>query len=290
MLCLCLTPLAVIAADNRFSVAGSVAEISGPGANAPNELSRKIDDISDGLEERLLGAWEVSPEWTLTAELGKATVRYESPLVRDCPLVAGILLGYEFCQLLLSPRTGTLEDRLHWAALGIARRQELTSKLALTARIGYQWKRSTSDGDAEAATLSSCETSDFPQPIPNCRPVASDRRFDGLTASVSASYRLSQSWSAELGANWEQQRTRIYRNGAAVEFCATNVQSQFGGFCNSLDEFLPHSAFESDDWYWWHAGLMMQPAKAGWIATLRYEARGSRDWRVVQAGVGYVWD
>ena len=265
------------------------SDIAGTGANAPNQFSREIDDISDGREIGVNVDWEFAANWRLLSELRRSELQYESPLTRDCPLVAGILLGYEFCQAALTPRFGELEDRLEMAGIAIERNFEVTDRFEVRAAAGYQWKRWSSRGDVEADTLSNCRLESLPGDVPDCEPVSSSNHTNGWLAELEAQWNIAENWTGTIGWRWEQERYRIYRNVAAVEFCDQNVPSEFGGFCDALDGFLPDSAFSSDSWDWWYSSLAWRPGASNWEISLRYEDGGRRDWRVLTSGIGFRW-
>jgi hypothetical protein len=279
------------AADfERFTLSLGRAEIRGSGAASRSMFDKQISDIDEG-EHRSLGIdFALGDEWSLGVKYERADLEYESPLGGLCQPVAGILLGYEFCRPQSTSRVGSIEDEFSSVVISVTRRWRISERYTALGSAGYKRSEWSSPQDIEAETYSTCRRFyGFDTLISGCNPLPNEATVSGLVGRLAGSVAFGDAFELELGANWEQERYRIFRNDAAPRFCAQNELSGFGGFCPSLEAFLPDSAFDDDDWYWWSSSFSWRPGEGPWSFVLRAEEGGTRDWRVLSGEVRYHW-
>jgi hypothetical protein len=275
---------------SRFEVEVGIGDIEGTGIGSNDVFQRQIEDINDGRRRSLALRWHPAVHWTAEVRYEDQTLRYEDPRNTFCPMSARLLTGYDPCQAATYPRIGEVEDEL----------------LSLTALVGWSWQPTEpiglgisagivraewqSEGDVEAATLTSClaENRIPPRPIPGCTPIRDKATEIGWVLEAHADWTLTDWLRLTIGGHWQDFQYRVYRNEAGPRFCEAGDNSGGFGFCNSLDAFLPASAFEDGSWSWWYGEAAWGFAEA-WDLALRGEASGSRDWESISLALRYRW-
>lgn len=272
-----------------FEIELAAGRINGSGIGTDSPDLRPIEDIDDGSTQAISFRWRPAAAWTTELRYEQSELSYESPLNPYCPMSAGTLTGYDYCQAGGTPREGRIEDEYESLALLVERSWALGKRVNVGLAVGFKTVRWQSEGDLEAATLSTC-ISDPPEfPIPGCTPIDDTARERGWLAEAHVQWLFAKRGTLQLGGHWQEARYQVYRNDAGPRFCEQASISEVRGFCNSLQVFLPESALHpANGWSWWFGEVAWDVTRQ-WQIALRGEAGGTRDWETATAALRYRW-
>lgn len=279
-----------VAADGfPFEIELAVGAINGSGIGTDDPFLKQVEDIDDGAAQSMSFRWRPTAEWVTEVRYARMELAYENPLNPYCPMTAGVLTGYEYCQAGIRPRVGQIEDEYESLALLVGRSWALGERVKLGLAFGYETARWQSGEDFEAASLSTCTRGPPSSLIPGCSPIDDSAREEGWLAEAHAEWRFLNHGTLRVGGHWQSFGYQVYRNNAGPRFCGQNTISEFGGFCNSLEYFLPQSALdEATSWNWWFGEIAWDVARQ-WQIALRGEAGGTRDWEIAKVAFRYRW-
>jgi hypothetical protein len=272
----------------RFEIDIATAAIEGTGIGSTSSFERRIEDVNDGRGRSFAFRWRPLEDWSAEVRYEQQTLAYEDPQNVFCPMSAGVLTGYELCRAATYPRVGQVEDVLKSLTVLVSRTWRPLDGVSIGATLGLGSARWRSSGDTESSTFSTCLRGPPPSPIPDCTPISDEATETGWVFEASVGWAATDWLRVVVGGHWQERSYRPYRNEAGPRFCSVNTVSEFGGFCNSLDAFLPKSAFDDRSWSWWYGEAAWNVTDA-WELALRGEAAGSRDWETVSVALRYRW-
>jgi hypothetical protein len=269
------------ATERGWEVDVSAGYIEGPGLSNTAEGNRRIDAIEDGRRARLGLRWESGESWYLLGAFTRSRLRYESPLNPACPATPNTFLPpIQFCQTVLVPREGQIEDRHDQLQLGAGFRLGLLSWMDGFVEVSHGLSRWQSEDDIEAIATSQCISFWYglgALPQPNCVEVNRYARAEGLTAAVGIDLWPKQRFSVSGTLHHQGFRYRIYRNDLYPRFGHANNAS-----VNSISSLIADEPKGSWRWVAVQARYALTPR---WSLLLNLEGGGNRDWETVDLGV-----
>lgn len=286
---LCFPGDSVAADEFPFEIELAIGRINGNGIGTDDPFLKQIEDVDDGSGQAISLRWRPAGAWTTELRYEQLDLSYENPLNPYCPMSAGVLTGYEYCQAGIRPRDGWIEDEYESLAFLVERSWALGKRVSVGVAVGFETVRWQSEDDLEAATLSTCISGPPESLIPGCSPIDDSAREEGWLAEAYAEWMFAKRGTLRIGGHWREVRYQIYRNDAGPRFCEQDTISQVRGFCNSLQVFLPESALDgTNNWSWWF-GEIAWDVTGRWQIALRGEAGGTRDWETATAALRYRW-
>lgn len=285
---LCFAGDSIATDELPFEIDLAVGTINGNGVGTDDPFIKQIEDIDDGSAQAISFRWRPSAAWTTEVRYVRLELSYENPLNPYCPMSAGVLTGYDYCQAGIQPREGSIEDEYESFAFLVGRSWAFGKRVSFGLALGYETVRWQSEDDLEAATLSTCISNPPESLIPGCSPIKDKAREDGLLAEAHVEWTFATLGTLRIGGHWQAVEYQVYRNNAGPRFCEQNT-SPVRGFCNSLGVFLPESALDgTDSWNWWFGEIAWDVTRR-WQVSLRGEAGGTRDWEIATAALRYRW-
>jgi hypothetical protein len=259
-------------------------------ANGEDQLEydsdRRIRDISSGERRTLRGRVHPGDHWYATGEWTQDLLAYESPLEHPCPLAAGQFLAPAiFCQAVVTPRSGEIEDHSDVWRFRLGYRHVLTRRLGGFVELGLGYQQWDSSQDIEARALASCVRDPRFPPVgqlsPNCTPIDVEASDHGLSAVAGFAFDLGARLEARLAWNFEGMRYRIYRNDVIARFVERNCEPNTG--CSYQAERLStDTTGRSSTWASAQLGYRFSEHLT-WI--LDVQGGGDREWETASLGV-----
>lgn len=281
------------------SVEVSWGRIVGPGLGDLYELSRRVAEIDNGERLRFKGEYALGGRWFLHGEYEASRLSYESPLLLGCPPNALFFFGGVFCQTSLPlPRSGTVSDSMRAWSIGLGFRQPIGRRSRLIAELGYADRRWRTRQDVEALAAARClgfgpsHGSDpevvlrTAEPVAGCTTVRESARRQGLQGAIRFAFDVSQTLEAQAYWQVRQGRHTPYRNDLYPRFIDANCPD--GNACGRLYWAIPNlEPVDEDATSAWFGARATVRFDRHWAGFLNVETGGSRDWTVVDVGIGY---
>lgn len=289
-----IRPLAASDADRPgHSVEVSWGRIVGPGSSDLHESSRRVAEIDNGERWRFKGRYVLSDRWFIHGEYEASRLSYESPMLPGCPVDALYFLGGFSCQTgLPPPRSGVISDSMRILGVGLGFRQPIGQWLNVIAELGYVDQRWHTRQDVEALAAARClgigpfhwidpdEALRTAVPVDGCVKVRESARRQGLQSALRFVFDLSDTLEAE--AFWQVRRGQYtpYRNDLIPRFVTANCSDG----CVRAYWIRSNDESATSDWFGARATVRFD---RHWVGFLNVETGGSRDWTVIDLGIGY---